>query len=216
MYRTGDTVRVRPDGALEFVGRTDSQVKIRGFRVEPTGIEQVLTAIDGVAAAAVVVLPSPVGATLGAAVVARPDRDERWRAALPALLRTRLPDFAVPSRLIFLDELPITPTGKSDVDAVVRLCAADERQATPATAPASPSELHVARVWSEALDREVRRLDDNFFELGGHSLVATQVIARLREETGLRLPMRALFTEPTVGALARQIDDLAAQQQITV
>ncbi|MEU8664579.1 non-ribosomal peptide synthetase, partial [Actinoplanes philippinensis] len=215
MYRTGDTVRVRADGALEFVGRTDTQVKIRGFRVEPTGIEQVLTAIDGVAAAAVVVLPGPVGATLGAAVVAGAGHGEDWRAALPALLRRRLPDFAVPSRLIFLDELPITPTGKSDVDAVIRLCTAEEAPENPSAAPASPSELRVARVWSEALGREVQRVDADFFELGGHSLVATQVIARLREETGLRLPMRALFTEPTVAALARQIDDLAAQRHVT-
>ncbi|WP_018791298.1 non-ribosomal peptide synthetase [Salinispora arenicola] len=215
MYRTGDTVRVRPDGALEFVGRADTQVKIRGFRVEPTEIEHSLTTIDGIAAAAVVVLPGLSGATLGAAVVVRPDRDEEWRQALPALLRTRLPDFAVPARLVFLHELPTTPTGKSDVEALVRLCAADQPQASAAAAPATPSERQVARIWGEALGRDVCRVDDNFFELGGHSLVATQVITRLREETGLRLSMRALFAEPTVGALARQLDDLAAQQQIT-
>ncbi|MGW3418205.1 amino acid adenylation domain-containing protein [Streptomyces phaeochromogenes] len=213
MYRTGDLVRVRPDRTVEFVGRADQQIKVRGFRVEPAGIERRAAAVPGVRSAAVFTVPDPLAPTLGLAVVPDETAGEELRDEVRTALKAALPEFMVPSHVISVDRLPLTPIGKVDESALADLVeeAAEDAEAASGAVPLTPSERLVADIWSSVLDRPVRSVDDNFFELGGHSLVATQMVSMLRKETGLRLRMRLLYAQPTLGALATELDRLAAE-----
>ncbi|MEU7484722.1 amino acid adenylation domain-containing protein [Streptomyces sp. NPDC042319] len=212
MYRTGDLVRVRADRTVEFVGRADQQIKVRGFRVEPAGIERRAAAVPGVRSAAVFTVPDPLAPTLGLALVPDETAGDDLQAQVRTVLKAELPDFMVPTHLVRVDRLPLTPTGKVDETALAQLVEeSTDDEAESGAAPATPSERLVADIWSKVLERPVRTVDDNFFELGGHSLVATQMVSLLRKETGLRLRMRLLYAQPTVGALATELDRLAAE-----
>ena len=203
LYRTGDLARWLPSGVVEFLGRRDFQVKVRGFRIEPGEIEAALVAHAEVRDAVVIARTDEGDRQLVAYVAADP-------AAAPAdalrvFLRARLPDYMIPSAIVHLDALPLTANGKVDR----RALPAPDRPASAAAAfvaPATPDEVAIARIWGEVLHADRVGLHDNFFELGGHSLVATQVVARLRDAFGVEVPLRALFVEPTVAALARELE----------
>ena len=212
MYRTGDLVRRRPDGCLEFVGRGDQQLKIRGFRVEPAGVASAALTVPGVTAATAFPMAGSSGVTVGLALVVAPGQ-ESIAAAVRAHLESVLPDYMLPAHVVRVDELPLTPAGKVDEGALVELCSAEASAQSTGTAPATASEVLVAKVWSTVLQRPVDTVEANFFELGGHSLVATRVISTLRAETGLRVTMRHLFAQPTVKSVARQLDQLAEANQ---
>lgn len=200
LYRTGDRVRWRAGGALEFLGRLDRQVKVRGFRVEPGEIEAALGAHPGVRSS--VVLPTGDGAAdkrLVAWVVPDP-RCAPSSAELRAFLEERLPAHMLPSALVLLDALPLTPNGKLDRAALPRPEA--DRDATPFVAPRSVLEEVLAAMWCELLDVPRVGVHDGFFELGGHSLLATQFVARVRQTFQLELPLRSVFERPTVEGLA--------------
>ncbi|WP_246095503.1 non-ribosomal peptide synthetase, partial [Streptomyces roseicoloratus] len=205
MYRTGDLVRRRPDGRIEYLGRTDHQVKVRGFRIEPGEIETVLTAHPDVLQAAV--LPytdgadSAAGTRLAAHVVTRTPLDP---AALRAHAAAALPDHMVPAAFVTLDALPLTVNGKLD------------RSALPAPDFAVTAGGRTARTASEeilcGLFAEVLGLtgqvsaDDDFFALGGHSLLATRLLSRVRAALGAELGIRDVFEAPTVAGLAQRLD----------
>ncbi len=196
LYRTGDRVRYRPDGNLEFLGRMDQQVKIRGFRVEPGEIEAALVRHAGVREAAVVAREGVSGQRLVAYVVpagAPPGPDE-----LRAFLQEKLPAYMVPQAFVRLDSLPLTANGKVDRR---RLPAPDD-SGLPSPEPRSPVERALAAVWAEVLGVERVGVHDNFFDLGGHSLLATRLVSRLCAEFGAELPLQALFDAPTVAELA--------------
>ncbi|MFP2929406.1 thioesterase domain-containing protein, partial [Pyxidicoccus sp. 3LG] len=208
LYRSGDLVRWKADGTLEYLGRIDFQVKLRGFRIELGEIEAVLSAHSGVQQALVLVredrpgdkrlvayaMPTP-GVTLEA---------ETLRAAL----KQRLPEHMVPSAFVVLDALPLTPNGKVDRKA---LPAPEARvAATEQVAPRDVLEHTLAGLWAELLGAPSVGVRDNFFELGGHSLLAVQLMARLRERTGRALPLAALFQAPTVEALASLLRQVPA------
>ncbi|MFE1174078.1 amino acid adenylation domain-containing protein [Streptomyces sp. NPDC058773] len=204
LYRTGDLASRRPDGLLDFHGRTDDQVKVRGFRIEPAEIEHALRERPEVADAAVTVhRPSPDDARLAAFVVAaagpvpRPDdlRD-RLAAVLPAHL--------VPDEVQWVDALPLTPSGKVDRRALTDLVTADAPGA-PA-GPLGPLEQAVAEIWSRSLGREVTRADADFLALGGHSLLALAVTDDLREELGVELTLADFFAAPTVAGHAALVE----------
>jgi amino acid adenylation domain-containing protein len=203
LYRTGDRARFRPDGAIEFLGRTDDQVKIRGFRVEPGEVAAALAEHAGVREAAVVAREAgPGDRRLVAYLVedpARPVDDESLRRHLAE----RLPAYMVPAAFVRLPELPLTPAGKVDRRALPepeRYGA--ERGQTP---PRGPVESLLADLFAEVLGAASVGVHDDFFRLGGHSLLATRVIARLRDRLGVELPLRALFEAPTVAGLAARV-----------
>ena len=196
LYRTGDLGRYRPDGEVEPLGRADFQVKIRGFRVELGEIEAALARHPAVREAVVVLR----GETLTAYMVPEGPAPDGLRD----FLRSRLPEYMVPSAFVFLDALPLTPNRKVDRRALpepVRDQPAEE-------APATPTEELLAGIWSEVLGVEPSIADaaDDFFALGGHSLRVTQVLARVRETFGVELPVRSLFESPTLAGLAARID----------
>ncbi len=205
LYLSGDLVRFRPDGALEFLGRTDNQVKIRGFRVELGEIEAALEEHPAVAQVAVVDLPDPGTGSkrLVAYFVPHPEGDLAPRA-LQDYLATRVPGYMVPALFVRLDAMPLTPTGKTDRQALPEPAA--ERPTAAWEAPRTPIEEVLAGIWEELLG--VRQVDrrDSFFELGGHSLLATRLVSRLREAAAVELPLKAVFEAPTLCGLAELVE----------
>ncbi|HUP43264.1 MAG TPA: amino acid adenylation domain-containing protein, partial [Thermoanaerobaculia bacterium] len=213
LYRTGDLVRMRPDGALAFLGRLDGQVKLRGMRVELGEIEAVLAAHPAVERAAARLWDGPGGEGAGdrrlvAYAVARPGAGAgaELAAELGEALARRLPPALVPAAVLLLPELPLLPNGKVDR----RALPAPEpvREGASRVPPRGPLEELVSEVWSEVLKVGGIGAHDDFFDLGGHSLLATRVTARLRQRTGVEVPLRRLFEERTVAGLAAALAEL--------
>ncbi|MFD0277727.1 amino acid adenylation domain-containing protein [Kitasatospora sp. NPDC127111] len=207
MYRTGDLVRRRPDGNLEFLGRVDHQVKVRGFRIELGEIETALLRHPGVAAGAVVVSEGAGGVKrlVGYAVPATEDGLDP--AEVRAFLAGALPDYMVPTAVVVLDALPLTPSGKTDRKALPE---PDFGTAVSGRAPRTALEKELCAAFADVLGLPEVGIDDGFFDLGGHSLLAARLTARLRETTGVDLGIRALFEAPTVARLAERLADAEA------
>jgi amino acid adenylation domain-containing protein len=214
MYRTGDRVRWRPEGALAFLGRNDHQVKVRGFRIELEELEAALERQPGVCAAAAALHEvEPGQPTLVGYVV--PEREgglstDRLRAGLQDLL----PAYMVPSAFVTLKALPQTPGHKLDRRALPPPDLARGHERPAASLPRSELELRIARVWCQALGVAQVGIHDNFFDLGGHSLLMLQVQRRLGEEAGLHLSVLDLFRHPTIAALAAHASG-APQARVT-
>jgi amino acid adenylation domain-containing protein len=210
LYRTGDRVRWRDDGTLEFLGRLDHQVKVRGFRVEPAEIEAHLTQRRDVKHAVVVVRRTTVQQREIVAYVVPSDpatAAESFAARLTESLHTTLPDFMVPAAIVVLSRLPLTPIGKVDRAA---LPAPDRRpQADPAGGPRTDTERRLAAVLAEVLGVPGVGLRDNFFALGGNSLLAMQLVSRIRRELKATIPLRAIFEAADVEALASACEAVA-------
>jgi amino acid adenylation domain-containing protein len=205
LFRTGDTVRRRPDGTLEFLGRTDHQVKVHGYRIELGEIEQVLAEHPAVGQAVVTVRDRPSGQALVAHLVAATDAADVPPAQLRAQVATRLPEYMVPSAYAWLPELPLTPNGKIDRKALPDV----DRSAAPAGSaiePTTPTESLVASVWAEELGLDRVGATDTFRDLGGRSIAALRVVLRLKKATGAEIPMASLLVEGTVAAVAAAID----------
>ncbi|MEV7097596.1 amino acid adenylation domain-containing protein [Amycolatopsis sp. NPDC051045] len=195
MYRTGDVVRRRADGALEFLGRADQQIKIRGFRVEPGEVEAVLTTDASVARAVVIAREH----RLIAYVV--PAGETADPAALRALLAARLPEYLVPSAVVVLPDLPVNANGKLDRAA---LPAPEVR--TSGRGALTPAAQALCELFADVLGVAAVGPDDGFFALGGHSLLATRLVSRIRALLGVEVPIRAVFDAPTPARLAELLD----------
>ncbi|MFH8241795.1 amino acid adenylation domain-containing protein, partial [Streptomyces sp. NPDC018321] len=195
LYRTGDLVRYLPDGELEFLGRRDHQVKVRGQRIELGEVENALRGLDGVMDAVVVARPDAAGDTalVGYAVGAVDP------AALRTALAATLPEAMVPAAVVVVPEIPLTANGKVHRAALPEPDLSIGR--APHRAPVTPDERLLTGLFAEVLGVEQVGLDDDFFALGGHSLLATQLVARVRDAFGTRLPLRELFARPTPGSL---------------
>ncbi|MFE9632776.1 amino acid adenylation domain-containing protein [Streptomyces sp. NPDC006463] len=211
MYRTGDLGRwqydERGEGRLEFLGRTDDQIKLRGFRIEPAEIEAHFTSRPDIAQAAVLLREdNPGDQRLVAYLVPTTDTDTGVTVLDPAELRAHaaahLPAYLVPSALVLLDTLPLTPNGKLDR----RALPAPSTATTPTRAPRTPQEEVLCGLFATTLAVDHIGIDDNFFDLGGHSLLAARLTARVREELGIQIGLRALFETPTVALLAERIN----------
>jgi acyl carrier protein len=199
LYQTGDRVRWRADGQLEFLGRLDGQVKVRGVRIETGEIEAVLENHPGIARAVVATREESTGDTRLLAWVVpvngcRPSSD-----SLRAHLKQKLPPAMIPAAIVPLEQLPMTSNGKVDRAA---LPAGEPESKDRHAAPRNPMEKRIARIWSEVLGGRPVGVHDDFFELGGHSLSATQVVSRLQSEFGVPLSLRSLFDHPTVAEVA--------------
>ncbi|WP_256081503.1 amino acid adenylation domain-containing protein [Massilia sp. YIM B04103] len=210
LYRTGDQVRYRVDGALEFIGRRDHQVKLRGFRIELGEIEAVMRRHPLVRDACVLAAgDGQERRLLGYAILERaPDIH-----VLRRFLQQELPEYMVPATLIPLDAFPLTASGKIDRQALPAGDGGEWRAQVPFAEPQSELERIIAAVWREVLAHERVGLDDNFFDLGGHSLLLQQIHSRLTGLLGRTLPMVDLFRFPTVAALARHLEHSAEPQR---
>ena len=202
LFRTGDQVRWRPDGTLEYLGRLDQQVKLRGFRVEPGEIEHALAQHAGVAQAVASVesrADTPGDQRLVAHVVLR-EAAAVSAAELRRHLHGRLPEYMVPSAFVFLKALALTPSGKIDRHA---LSAPESEQTGDYAAPRDPIEEALVGAWQEVLGRARVGIHDDFFALGGHSLLAVRLFAKIEAAVGRKLPLSTLFEGPTIAQLAR-------------
>ncbi|UXY15519.1 amino acid adenylation domain-containing protein [Chitiniphilus purpureus] len=201
LYRTGDRVRQRADGSIEFLGRIDDQVKIRGYRVEPGEVRAAVLQAAAVQEAEVVAMPSGDGRLQLQAYVV-PAAAGFDAAALRAALAQALPDYMVPAAIVALPALPLTANGKVDRRALAALPQPDTAAVSDAAdAPQGEAECILAGIWAELLRRERVGRHDNFFEAGGDSILALQIIARARKR-GLRFTPKQLMEHQTIAAVA--------------
>lgn len=211
MYRTGDLAAWRADGTLRFLGRADDQVKIRGHRIELGEIEAVLAAQPGVIASVVVAREGPAGAQLAGYVTGKPADEETLRRALSE----SLPEIMVPTRIITIDRMPLTPNKKIDRKALPAPTAVADVPTTQAV-PVGDTQAAIAAVWRAILGLEQVRPTDNFFALGGHSLLAVQAHRDIKAALGgTQLSITDIFRFPTLEALASHLEGGDRSAEVT-
>jgi amino acid adenylation domain-containing protein len=203
MYRSGDLVRYRSDGTLDFYGRADFQVKLRGFRIELGEIDNALRQYNGVTDA-VTLLREDDGEKRLVGYVEYPGKSPS-PAALRDRLRERLPDYMVPAAFVFLEKLPRLPNGKLDRSSLPKPDMA-KREGDAFAAPATGTQQIVARVFQEVLQVDRVGADENFFDLGAHSLQMVRIQAALNQRMEKPIPLVALFQYPNVRALSNFIE----------
>jgi amino acid adenylation domain-containing protein len=203
LYATGDMARLRPDGLLEFLGRSDDQAKIRGYRVEPFEVDRTLRAHPMVEDSAVVLHGEGDGKQLAAFVVLG---KRGTPGSVREYLRERLPDYAVPSVLLKLDQIPATENGKRDVEALREMLSKDLHRRSLHRKPDTESERYLAELFEELLGVERVGTDDDFFALGGHSLMAFRLHRRITRDLGGDLPFEDVLRYSKVRDLAAAID----------
>jgi amino acid adenylation domain-containing protein len=208
LYRSGDLVRRRADGQLEFLGRADSQVKVRGFRVELGEIEAALSRHPAVKESVVVAADERLVAYVVTRAEARPSAAEDVESLAPVLrgfLQEVLPDYMVPSAFVPLNAIPVTANGK--VDRRVLPALERSRQHAGLAAPRTEVERALAAIWQDLLGVEHVGIDDNFFEAGGHSLLTIRLHARMKDAFGVDVSMMDLFRSPTIRDLAKLVTE---------
>ncbi|WP_168702039.1 non-ribosomal peptide synthase/polyketide synthase, partial [Gordonia paraffinivorans] len=204
MYRTGDVVRWTPDGELEYVGRSDFQVKVRGFRIELGEVSGALACHETVGFVTTEGVTAPDGSTVLVAYVLPAPGREVDEAALRAFAAEFLPAYMIPSHVVALEEVPLTPAGKLDRRALPKPDFVSPE--IDYVAPRSLTEEIVAGVFAEVLGVERIGVTTSFFDLGGNSLSATKVTARVGAALGVRIGVRDLFEAPSVAELAARVE----------
>jgi acyl-coenzyme A synthetase/AMP-(fatty) acid ligase len=229
LYRTGELGRYLPDGNVEWAGRNDRCVNIRGFRVELEEVESVLKQHPVVKAAAVVVrefddsnpddlksktrtepsrsIENPKSDARLVAYVAAQEDGPEFIDLLRSFVSKWLPDYMVPAHFLILDDLPVSPNGKIDYQALPPLSI--QSLSSPAgsfDAPQTEIEQKLSQIFAQVLGREKVGMNENFFRLGGHSLLAAQAAARIRATFVVGLELRTFLESPTIAALANEID----------
>lgn len=201
LYRTGDIVRMKQKGRLEYLGRSDHQIKLRGFRIELGEIEAVLLQHPGITEAVAILGQDAAGegAIWAYAVAVPPQPHNALSTALRTSLLQSLPSYMCPASIVILDALPRTPNGKIDR----RALPAPAPQSKASTQPLNEVERRLATIWSSILGIEAIDKRADFFELGGHSLLAARLLARIETEFGQRLGLLTLFKAPNIEAQAK-------------
>ena len=202
MYRSGDLVRWLEDGNLEFLGRIDDQIKLRGYRIELGEIAEIIRQQEQVEDAVVIVSERAGEKEICAYVVMKSNME---LSDLNNAVKKKLPPFMVPAHMMKLEKIPVTSNGKLDRKALPPIGEDSSRDYTP---PRNGTENNIAAIFEKVLCINHVSIDDNFFDLGGHSLKAAIVINQIESVTGVRIPLKELFREPTVRGLARIVRDM--------
>jgi amino acid adenylation domain-containing protein len=208
LYKTGDQARYLSNGELEFSGRLDGQVKIRGYRIEPGEIEAALAACPGVGEVAVITCEGPHGNRRLAAFVTSKEGALN-PASVTAYLKTRLPEYMIPSSVTALSSFPMTTSGKIDRKALAVLETGHAEPGAGARPLTAPEEI-MAGIWTELLGAGAIGADSNFFESGGHSLLATQLASRIKGAFSADIQLRAIFENQTLAQLCRHVNGAMA------
>jgi amino acid adenylation domain-containing protein len=201
-YQSGDRVRRRADGNIEFLGRVDYQVKIRGVRIELDEIAGVLEQHPQVSEAVVVHDTQAEGGSRLAAFAVGGNADPPASRELCRILRESLPTAMIPNAVVVLDQMPLTRNGKIDRRALLSLIPVADACDPQSLAPRDHLELELAQIWQQLLNRQTVGVTDDFFDLGGDSLLAMELLARLERQCGCRLSPAALLAGPTIETLA--------------
>ncbi|HEY9767129.1 MAG TPA: amino acid adenylation domain-containing protein [Coleofasciculaceae cyanobacterium] len=217
IYKTGDRARYLSNGNIEFLGRIDNQVKLRGFRIELGEVETILNQHSLVKENVVIIKEdNPDDKRLVAYIVPQSQQidNSRTKLQLRNFLREKLPEYAIPSAFVFLEQLPISANGKIDRKSLP--IPTETFDSTNNYIPATNAiEEILAGIWAKILHLQRVGIHDNFFDLGGHSLLATQVISRIREAFAIELPIRCLFESPSVAQLAQTLIEREAKPGVT-
>jgi amino acid adenylation domain-containing protein len=202
LYKTGDLARYLPDGNIEFIGRNDNQVKIRGYRIELGEIESLLCQHPDVRQAVVLAQEvDPQDLRLVSYIVTS-QKSHATIDDLKTFLKRQLPDYMVPTALVFLDSLPLTSNGKVDRKALPPPDRTPSDSETVFVAPRDEIENQLAKIWESVLGIQSISVTDNYFDLGGHSLLAIKLFAEIEKATGEKLPVATIFQTPTIEQLA--------------
>jgi amino acid adenylation domain-containing protein len=206
LYKTGDLVRYLPDGNIEFLGRIDNQVKIRGFRIELGEIEEVLNQHPDVLNAVVITSVDAVGSKKLVAYIVPATEQFNSVNHLRNFLKSKLPDYMIPSNFVIIDSLPLTPNGKVDRKALDSLNVETKIASSKQILPRTSLEYKLVEIWEEILQISPIGVTENFFDLGGHSLLAIRLIAAIEKRLECNLPVVTLFREGTIEKIAPLIE----------
>jgi len=226
LYKTGDVGRLLPNGLIECLGRKDNQIKLRGFRIELGEIEAVLLQHPAVELAAVLAQTGRDGNSVLVAYYTTASGDPVEESAVKSFLAQKLPDYMVPSRLLQMPEIPLSPTGKIDRKALSALDVQMDAVTTPRQRTAVDAgqvkrsnrlQERILTVWARVLERNTSEidLDDNFFDIGGHSLLLMKLQQALQEELNVKLPITDLFQYTTVRQLTERLDESPAVSHVS-
>ncbi|MCX7920843.1 MAG: amino acid adenylation domain-containing protein [Clostridia bacterium] len=211
VYKTGDLGRWLPDGNLEYFGRMDYQVKIRGYRIELGEIEAVLAGSFGVKNAAVVIQETKTGDKQLVGYYVSEINQTSDEQEIISCLKSRLPDYMVPTMLVKLDAIPLTHNGKVD-RALLSKLSSQTISCKDNKVLMSPLEEELAELWKQVLNVETVGKDDGFTKLGGHSLLAVQLISKIRQKFEKNIPVMELYPNGTI----RRIADLLGENRVDV
>jgi len=206
LYRSGDLVRMQPDGNIDFIGRIDHQVKIRGFRIEPGEIENRLVEYPAVVEAVVVSSDMMNGMKHLIAYVVPGSSQTFEKNDLRGFLAKTLPAYMLPSSFVILDALPLTPNGKVDRQALPAPSLSNSSTNPDFIPPGTELEVEMAKIWQDVLGVDAPGIHDNFFEAGGDSLTATRFISRVHKVIGVTLSLNVLFDFPTISGVSMTIE----------
>jgi len=212
IYMTGDLGCMIPDGCLMHKGRKDFRVKVRGYGVEIGDLEKALLSHKDIKETVVVTRYSKLGEARLHAYFTTDGWPVPSVNELRAYLKEKLPDFMIPSRLMWLGALPLTAGGKVDRRALPDPGNSRPELDTPYVAPRNPAEEELSQIWTEVLGLEEVGVHDNFFDLGGHSLAATRVVSRVLKRLQLEIPLQSLLQSPTVAPMAAVIIQYQGKQ----
>lgn len=204
-YKTGDLGRYLPDGEMEFLGRKDFQLKIRGHRIEPGEIEIALKNHPEINDTIVVAVSDNNQKQLQACIISSHKLEIN---DLNKYLEKKIPDYMIPSSYVFLDSLPLSPNGKPDRQALLNLKSDIFSKKTDFITAQTKTEKILTGIWSRILSLEKKKISTNqtFFQLGGNSLKITKVMAEIKKELDVSLPLTTLYQAPTISKLANAID----------
>jgi amino acid adenylation domain-containing protein len=206
MYKTGDLVRFREDGTLEFLGRSDDQVKLRGYRIELGEIETTLAGHPGVQSCAVVAREdSPGNKQLVAYLIAR-ESDSVDAESARKFIKQKVPDYMMPAYFVFLNSFPLNQNGKIDRKALPAPSSQNFLSTQIFVAPRTEIEKKLSVIWKELLKVERIGIHDDFFDLGGHSMLAIRVMSRVQEVFGAVVSRRTFYPTFTIAGLAKALE----------
>jgi len=207
LYKTGDLVRYRTDGCIDFVGRIDHQVKIRGFRIELGEVESVMLALDSVKDVTVVLREEQSDKCLTAYYVLNPSA-QKSSEEIKNEMSKRLPDYMIPALFMELNKIPVTPNGKVDKKNLPEPKADNLFLNDEYIQPSTKIEIQIAKIFQEVLHLNKVSIEDSFFKLGGHSLNALQVVARIEDHFNLKCQVSSIFEYPSIIKLAEYIENI--------
>lgn len=214
LYKTGDLVRYRSDGCLEYLGRLDQQVKLRGIRIELGEVEAALAQHASVRETVVSVRDDLPGEPRLVAYVVPVQQPGPPVRELRQFLEKRLPTAMVPTTFVMIATLPLTSSGKVDRRALPKPDPSAFVLADVSVAPRTPIEQHIAAIWCQLLGLERVGIHNTFFELGGHSLLAMQLLSRVRDVMHVEVSLLRFFAEPTVAGMTALIATAEQGMQI--